>query len=639
MADPIVDAYAQELRKRAHMIRNQDWETGRIGSPTDISSYSNKLFGAPFQLLESVDMRNPDVNANVGGEYLKNFLLHSPILYVRPGLPRYTGDDDPNELFADFYDVSNGNMSILQKLGIKIGKGLIFGSGSLLQRRMYGIRPTYLEYMMYVNYMCRSMAVLLGLTTNVREAETNMPTGTFVSVAGGEEKFVEFKSLRWENYRMISSTYVNSVLEELGKYGTVLGFGVVGQGISDAVDKVGDVAKGLAGIKKEDTSPEALAKREEEIKEMRKAYEPSDSDSDVIRQTKEEGNKKLDEAEEKLKKQKEASGGTKSAPKQTYAIGSDFTNGSFFSQKMHEAWSKFRNTHFSDVVADKIQTLMFMVEPVAFTENLTNATDKSMIESTIDAISDSIGSEVAFITGSGADTGIIGGLTQFLGSSAGSMAMNLGKLVQPMTGGFLTNLFNGAIGAIQGQKMIYPDIYKTSNSTADYEYSVTLTSPYGDPYNYYMNIIVPLMHLIALGAPRMVTSNSITSPFLVQSFIPGMCTCQMGIVSNMTIHKNPTTKDVSINGFPLTVKVTFQIKELYNSLSVSPAHDPASFLFNETLNDYLSNLAGLRPSIDMYSEQRKAQFENMKEYFSPEILGQSLDSMASRIAEGLFGAN
>ena len=113
----------------------------------------------------------------------------------------------------------------------------------------------------------------------------------------------------------------------------------------------------------------------------------------------------------------------------------------------------------------------------------------------------------------------------------------------------------------------------------------------------------------------------------------------MGIVSNMTIHKNPTTKDVSINGFPLTVKVTFQIKELYNSLSISPAHDPASFLFNETLNDYLSNLAGLRPSIDMYSEQRKAQFENMKEYFSPEILGQSLDSMTSRIAEGLFGAN
>ena len=188
MADAIVDAYAQELRRRAHMIRNQDWETGRIGSPTDTSSYSNKLFGAPFQLLESVDMRNPDVNANVGGEYLKNFLLHSPILYVRPGLPRYTGDDDPNELFADFYDVSNGNMSILQKLGIKIGKGLIFGSGSLLQRRMYGIRPTYLEYMMYVNYMCRSMAVLLGLTTNVREAETNMPTGTFVSVAGGEEQ-------------------------------------------------------------------------------------------------------------------------------------------------------------------------------------------------------------------------------------------------------------------------------------------------------------------------------------------------------------------------------------------------------------------------------------------------------------------
>ena len=106
----------------------------------------------------------------------------------------------------------------------------------------------------------------------------------------------------------------------------------------------------------------------------------------------------------------------------------------------------------------------------------------------------------------------------------------------------------------------------------------------------------------------------------------------------MTIHKNPTTKDVSINGFPLTVKVTFQIKELYNALSISPAHDPASFLFNETLNDYLANLAGLRPSIDMYSEQRKAQFENMKEYFTADTLGQAADRVTQKASDFLFGA-
>ena len=652
MADALLDSYRKELRRRAHMIRNQDWETGRFGSPTDIGSYSNKLFGAPFQLLDSVDMRNPEINNNLGGEYLKNFILHGPILYIRPGLPRYTGDDDIEGILAKYYDVQSGRMGWLEKIGITFGKKWVFGVGSRLQRRMYGLRPTYLEYMMYVNYLCRSMAVLLGLSTDLKNAEKNMPTGAFVSTKEGGEQFVEFKRLRWENYRMVSSTYVNTALQELKEYGSVVGLNIVAQGASDALGKAGDVIKSMAGIKDDPKKDPMKDISDDELDKMIKSIETSDDDSGPSRlmrnkygdNWKEQFNdtfRKELEARKSGEKEsvKESKTAEPAGPRGPLSIGADFTNGAWFSQKLHEAWNKTSNTHFSDVVADKIQTLMFMIDPIAFTENLINTTDKSMIESAIDAVSDSIGSEIAFITGSGADTGIVGGMAQFLGSSAGSMAMNLSKLVQPMTGGFLNNLFSGAIGAIQGQKMIYPEIYKSSNSTMDYEYSITLTSPYGDVYNYYMNIIVPLMHLVALAAPRMVTSNSVTSPFLVQAFVPGMCTCQLGIISNMTIHKNPSTKDVSINGFPLTVKVTFQIKELYNALSVSPAHDPASFLFNETLNDYLANLAGLRPSLDMYSEQRKAQFENMKEYFTAETLGQVGDRVTQKITDILFGAN
>jgi hypothetical protein len=279
-----------------------------------------------------------------------------------------------------------------------------------------------------------------------------------------------------------------------------------------------------------------------------------------------------------------------------------------------------------------------MVEPVSFTENLTNTTDQSFIEGAMDGLSAGVGSEIAFITGSKADTGIIGGLTSFLGSGMESASMNLGKLVEPVTGGFMSNLFSGAVQSLKGQKMIYPDIYKASNSGMDYDYSITLTTPYGDVYNYYMNIIVPLMHLIALVSPRMVTSNTVTSPFLIQSYIPGMCTCQMGIVSNMTIHKNPNLKNVSVQGFPLTVKVNFQIKELYNAMAISPANDPASFMFNETLNDYMSNIAGLIPSIDTFARQRNAMFENLNEYFDPETMASGIgDALSGKITDTLFG--
>ena len=114
-----------------------------------------------------------------------------------------------------------------------------------------------------------------------------------------------------------------------------------------------------------------------------------------------------------------------------------------------------------------------------------------------------------------------------------------------------------------------------------------------------------------------------------------MATCNLGIISNMTISKNPDSKDVSVNGFPLTVKVTFQVKELYNAISISPTTNPASFMFNETLTDYMLNLAGLRPSIDTYYEAQKNAMDRVDDYKSKEVLNDLL-SNAMQSFEGLF---
>ena len=554
--EQFIDSLGAEL-EALDGIHAQDIETGGRNKKSALGNYTNKLFGAPYQFLDSVDRRFTSVNGNVGSEYLRNFLLHSPILHIRPGMPQYTGGDDPTSTFRQMQKVyaDGNNMSISQSLVRVLAENTIFKAGSRLQRRMFGLRPTYLEYMMYVNYMCRSVSILLGLTGS---GDTGLPNGALIRSDASTTKFEKFESIRWENYRMMENTYVDTSLETAKKLGEAAGLGVVG-------------ASAKAGAN---------------------FFNP---------------------------------------------LGDKFVDGKTASDTISTAWNKAMNTSMSDVVADRVQSLMLMVEPVSFTEQLSNHTDQSFIESAIDGITGSVGSEIAFITGSKADTGIIGGLTEFLGSSIGSASMNLGKLVEPVTGGFMTNLFSGAIQSLKGQKMIYPDIYKSSKSTMDYEYTMTLTTPYGDIYNYYMNIIVPLMHLIALAAPRMVTSNTVTSPFLVQSYIPGICTCQMGIVSNMTIIKNPNYKNVSVDGFPLTVKVNFTIQELYNSMSISPAHDPASFMFNETLNDYMANLAGLVPSIDTFSKQRAAMFENMSEYFEEGTYASSIgDYLSDKVSDTLF---
>lgn len=542
--DKIISDLGSELSS-IEGLHGQHPESGAgIGSGASyLHDYTNRIFGAPFQLLDSVDRRFPSINKYLGNEYLRNFTLNSPILHVKPGLPKYTGGLDPNG-FANgmksiYMDTTQGDMSLTDSLLGQLGQSTIFGGGKKLQKRMFGFRETYYDYMQHVNYMCRSMAVFLNLTEGGK-----FPTGTFSSEGSG---ITNFAKMKWENYRMLASSKATSPLDYLGSLldaGTDTTRSVI-EGF------VGTVGSGVDGLMK--------------------VINPDEG------QTME-----------------------------------DLLGG--VSTGVADAWDFSSNTTISDKLSDKVVSVEFMVEPIQFTESMDNTTEPSVIESTVDSLNNSVGSEIAFITNSDADTGAIGALTEMLGGTLDAASTALNGIVKGVAGGFTSNLFSGAIQSIKGQKMIYPEIYKMSKSHMDYQFSITLTSPYGDAYNYYMNIVVPLMHLIALTAPRMVTSNTVTSPYLVQAYIPGMCTCQLGIISQMSITKNPSTKHVSVNGFPLTVKVEFTIKELYNAMSISPANDPASFLFNETLNDYMANLAGLAPSIDTYVKQRANAFSNVNDY-------------------------
>ena len=564
-------------------LHGQDPETGAgVHSSTSyLSEYTNRIFGAPYQLLDSVDRRFPSVNEYVGNEYLRNFLLNSPILHIKPGLPKYTGKEKGilDSIKQVYIDTSSGNMSLASALLEEMASSTIFGKGSQLQKRMFGFRETYYQYMQHVNYMCRSMASFIGLVNN-----TKFPNGTFT---GESASMKPFKTMKWENYRMLSKTTVTTPWDQLQEMG---GATLVGA----AAGSVGDIIGGLVtGVKK---SAKDTAKALTEI------LIGGSSASDVLGDL---GSSLASDAAESA--------------------------GSMWSD-VKGNFSHALSTSITDVAVDKVSSVQFMVEPVQFDETLINNVEDSMIESAIDAVTKGIGSEIAFITGSNVDFGLVEGITDFLGNTLESAATMIQGLVKPVVGGFASNLFSGALRSIKGQKMIYPKIYKSSESTMNYQFTINLNSPYGDPYNYYMNIVVPLMHLIALAAPRMVTSNSITSPFLVQAFIPGMCTCQLGIIQQMNISKNPSTKHVSVHGFPLDVKVTFTIQELYNALSISPANDPASFLFNETLNDYMSNLAGLMPSVDTYTEQRKIMFQNLQNYFeSSEYLNDIANNLLTKV--------
>ena len=554
-------------------VQSQHPETGAgINSGKSyIKQYTNRIFGAPFQFMDSVDRRFPNVNPNVGNEYLRNIILNSPILHIKPGMPVYTGGDSTSNLVNMVKKVYIGavtvkqaeknGMSFSEALLTELAKDTLFASGSQLQKRMFGFRETYYQYMSNVNYMCRSMATFLNLTD--KSNNQRYPTGTYI---GDNNKFAGFYYMKWEKYRMLTKSKPMSPAKELKNLckSTMIGAGIsiAGKAFKEMMNVFGDSpqtkAEAFAGILTGDDT--ALDRLLTSI---------GDSAYNAFTEIKEYSDDAVEYAQ---------------------------------------------NTTIGEVLVDKVSSVLFMVEPTQFTETLTNSTGNSAIESAIDTGSQ-LGSEIAFITGSKADTGIIDNMVNFLGDSVQTAGQFLNGLIEPVTGGFTSNLFNGALKSIKGQKMIYPKIYKSSESQTNYNFTVKLSSPYGDVYNYYMNIVVPLMHLIALAAPRMITSNAVASPFLVQAFIPGQCTCQLGIVSQMTIRKNPEVKHVSVQGFPLDITVDFTVEELYNALSISPSNDPASFLFNETLNDYMSNLAGLQPSVDTYTNQRLNAFDSVERFF------------------------
>lgn len=587
-------------------ILGQDPETGaRLADGKSLlGDYSTRLFGAPFQFLDSVDRRFGSINGCVGNEYLRNFLLNSPILSIRPGMPQYTGDKDATSLINAMRDIlitTDANGDFFNNVLDELAKGVGYGGGKKLQRRMFGFRETHYQYMQYVNYMCRSTAVFLGLTAS----GTGFPDGTFMNTNSSADGWMKFDSADWQNYRMMNSSVVMDPIDYLADF-----FNIPTKGNTARYQ---DILTNLGINGGPSNYNDWRAIEELGIKSV------YDKLMDLY-------NSEDDAAQEKVNED----GYSQGFLNDLFSIGKDT-----ISEQIQSAIKSDKSKSWAGKLANKVTCVQFMVEPGDYTETLTNVTANSVIESTTDAINE-IGAELAFITNSSADTEFLGGIISFLGDTTSNALLQVSQLVGKSTNsGFLTNLFSGAIRSLKGQKMIYPQIYKSSNSAMNHEFDITLTSPYGDVYNYYMNIVVPLLHLVALAAPRMVTSNSVSSPFLVQAYIPGMCTCQLGIIQSMTIQKNPTGKHVSVNGFPLTVKVHFVIQELYNALSISPANDPASFLFNETLNDYLANMSGLIPSIDTYTSQRINAFSNMRDYLTE---GEWFNDLLSPVVEGFENA-
>lgn len=233
--------------------------------------------------------------------------------------------------------------------------------------------------------------------------------------------------------------------------------------------------------------------------------------------------------------------------------------------------------------------VQFYIDPSSSSsENAGNETTSSKLQGIFDSAND-VMKEFAFIANSG---GI--DQTQFTELTGGATAA-LGSMLNDSNsyvGGLIGRLLGSAGNVIRGNTMIFPEIYQRSNYTKTYDLTIDLRSPYGNKMSFYINILVPLFHLMCLALPKQETANTYGAPFIVKAYYPGVFSCNLGIVESLSISRAPN-QDWSVDGYPMEIRVNLQIKDLYSDLTMTPAGSALLFLANSSLIEFIATNCGV----------------------------------------------
>ena len=297
-------------------------------------------------------------------------------------------------------------------------------------------------------------------------------------------------------------------------------------------------------------------------------------------------------------------------------------------------------SHASDSDLEDIGTthnyVQFFCNPLQAQENFNNATSDSSIKQAIDSATGSM-KEIQFI----ANTVTGGGMNEFQEWSGESLAQLSDAIAGNQTsavGSALNKIIQGGSAVLRGDSIMIPKYYSDSDNTKQTQVTIELKAPYGDKFSIYMDVLVPLCHLIALALPKQSSSNTYGSPFLVKAYCPGVFNVGLGIVDTISIDKATSPESWSVDGLPMEITVTLNIQELYSTLSMSRSGDVKLFMNNSSLLEFLANSAGINLIEPQFKNKWRAFVSNFTSKIS-DIPGNAtslvLDTIESKFA-GFF---
>ena len=190
---------------------------------------------------------------------------------------------------------------------------------------------------------------------------------------------------------------------------------------------------------------------------------------------------------------------------------------------------------------------------------------------------------------------LLSGVSNYVGSDL-TMMEDMAYMKTNTDGGIINSVIDNLQTIIAGGRMIFPDIWEDSKFTRSYQVTIKLNSPDSDNLSIFLNIFVPLAHILAFVLPRNVGLNNYISPFMVRAYYKSMFHIDMGIVTDCQIQKGDVGAWTQ-NGLPTQITVQLQIKDLYNVISLAVGAlngDTENLLIgNPGQIDYVASLCGL----------------------------------------------
>lgn len=190
-------------------------------------------------------------------------------------------------------------------------------------------------------------------------------------------------------------------------------------------------------------------------------------------------------------------------------------------------------------------------------ESFTNGTKESDLQNKINGMS-SASRSTNFSMANG----------NIIGGAAGALLGEAIGAVKTFASGIGDQLEISGLAALGGAAFV--DMPKHWESSAAQlpraSYTISLTSPYGNPISQLINLHIPLAMILAGGLPLSTGKQSYTSPFLVELYDQGRCQTRLGMIDSISISRGTGNLGFNNAGKSMGIEVTFTVMDMSSIL-------------------------------------------------------------------------